>query len=156
MRKISIIIILFFIAISLSSCKDKDSNNYIEINNHRQDGTSKKFKVEIADTPDLRYQGLSNREGLCEDCGMLFKFDNKKVRTFVMRNMNFPIDIIWIDDDRRNGGASKIIGISKNLPPEGADYKNFYKSDGPANYVLEINAGLSDKYNFKAGDLISY
>ena len=54
-------------------------------------------------------------------------------------------DIIFIRDN-------KIINIHKNLEPEGKNYKGRYSSDGPANYVLEINAGLSDTFGIKKGD----
>jgi PBP1b-binding outer membrane lipoprotein LpoB len=47
------------------------------------------IKVEIADTPELQYQGLSFKKSLCADCGMLFIFKERSEKTFVMRNMNF-------------------------------------------------------------------
>lgn len=116
------------------------SENIIEIN-------GKEIKVEIADTPELQYLGLSNRESLCANCGMLFKFNDKQIRTFVMHNMNFPLDIIWID-------GNMIVGISENLPLEGADYKNRYRSPAPVDYVLEVNAGFAEGNNIKVGDEI--
>jgi uncharacterized membrane protein (UPF0127 family) len=105
--------------------------------------------VEIADTAEKHYQGLSNRKNLCDDCGMLFIFPDKKDRIFVMRNMNFPLDIIWIDDD-------KIVKIDKNLPPEDENPVNNYSSDAPVDYVLEVNEGFADKNNIKAGDKIIF
>lgn len=103
--------------------------------------------VEIANTAEKHYQGLSNRKNLCDNCGMLFIFPDKKERTFVMRNMNFPLDIIWIDDD-------KIVKIDKNLLPEGENPVNNYSPDIPVNYVLEVNGGFADKNNIKTGDKI--
>lgn len=103
--------------------------------------------VEIADTAEKHYKGLSNRENLCDDCGMFFVFPDKKERTFVMRNMNFPLDIIWIDGD-------KIIKIDKNLMPEKENPQNIYNSGAPVNYVLEVNSGFCNGNNIKTGDKI--
>jgi uncharacterized protein len=103
------------------------------------------FNIEIADTPEKQIKGLSNHKALPDNKAMLFVFSKKQIQNFWMKDMNFPLDIIWIDD-------IKIIKIDKNLPPEGSVPKNIYSSISPVNYVLEINAGLSDKYNLKVGD----
>ncbi|MCK5510280.1 DUF192 domain-containing protein [Candidatus Parcubacteria bacterium] len=101
--------------------------------------------VELADTPEKHIQGLSDKKELIG--GMLFLFDNKKVRNFWMKNMNFPIDIIWID----NG---KIVNISENLQPEGERPEKTYSSIYPVNYVLEVNAGFCEENNILIGDKI--
>lgn len=107
------------------------------------------FKVEVMDTPEKQQQGLSGREKLPQNQGMLFVFDEKSYHYFWMKNMNFPIDIIFIDDD-------KIVSIVKNAPPAKSGEENppLYKSGGPINRVLEVNSGLSDKYEFKVGDKV--
>lgn len=105
--------------------------------------------VEIADTAEKHYQGLSNRKNLCDNCGMLFIFPDKKERAFVMRDMNFPLDIIWISND-------KIVKIDKNLLPEGSNPKMLYSSGQPVNYVLEMNSGYAGKHGFKTGDMVKY
>jgi uncharacterized membrane protein (UPF0127 family) len=65
-----------------------------------------------------------------------------------MKDMLFPIDIIWIKD-------FKIVDIASNVLPEGAknilELKVYYPKD-KADKVLEINAGLAEKYGFKIGD----
>lgn len=110
---------------------------------------SKIIKVEIADEFKEQIQGLSDRKNLCPECGMLFIFNNKQERTFWMKNMNFPIDIIWLND--------KIItNISHNLPPEGDKPENLYKSSSNVNYVLEVNSGFSEKNNIKTGDRVIF
>lgn len=117
------------------------NENVVKINN-------KKIKVELAQSNEEAYRGLSFRKELCSDCGMLFIFPEARERTFVMRNMLIPLDIIFIRDNQ-------IINIHKNLPPEGENYKGRYSSQGPANYVLEVNAGLSDSFGIKKGDELS-
>lgn len=106
------------------------------------------FKAEIADTPAKQAHGLSGRFRLAKDKGMLFVFKGLEKRGFWMAGMKFPLDIIWIS----NG---KITGISENLPPArsmiGAPT---YYSPEPADWVLEINAGLAGELGIKAGDLV--
>ena len=99
--------------------------------------------VELANIPEKYIQGLSDSEELIG--GMLFLFDERQVRNFWMKNMNFPIDIIWID----NG---KIVNISKNLLPEGEKPQKTYNSIYPVNYVLEVIAGFCDENNILIGD----
>ena len=108
------------------------------------------FKVQIADSEDKRIKGLSGKRNLPEDEGMLFIFDKKERYAFWMKDMNFPIDIIYIEDD-------KVVDIKKNAQPLKDEESNpqTFKSSTPANYVLEINAGLADKYGIKNGDTIT-
>jgi len=102
------------------------------------------FKLEIVSDPLDVYRGLSNRKELCEKCGMLFVFPDLSERTFVMRNMNFPLDIIFLAEGR-------IVKIHANLPPEGSNVKNLYSSNAPADQVLEINAGLAAQLGLREG-----
>ncbi len=109
----------------------------------------KTFVLEIADLPEQQIQGLSDRPYLPENQGMLFIFPEKEIQTFWMYRMRFPLDILWIDD-------GKVVKIDKNIPPEGDQPQNRYASDRPVNRVLEINAGLADKYHIKEGDTVFF
>lgn len=102
------------------------------------------IEVEIADTPELRSGGLSARESLPSDQGMLFVFESSDFHSFYMRDMNFPIDIIWMDDD------FQVIDISKNLPPE--SYPELFRPQVPSRYVLEVVAGFADSHQIEIGD----
>ena len=102
------------------------------------------IKVEIARSPQSQYQGLSGREALCPACGMLFIFPNKQELEFVMRDMKFPLDIIFIADGR-------VINIFENLQPEASQPTNFYKSTGAADQVLELNSGDARRYGINIG-----
>ena len=103
------------------------------------------IKVLIADEPAELTQGLSDRPYLEADQGMLFVFPDSQVRSFWMKNMHFPLDIIWIDDNN-------IINISQNLPPEGEQPQNHYSSVLPVNYVLEVIAGFAAENEIVVGD----
>ena len=105
------------------------------------------IKVSLASTPAEQYTGLSGSRSLCVTCGMLFVFPQKQIQQFVMRDMNYPLDIIWISDN-------KIIKIDANLPPTGSNPEVIYSSELPVNYVLEVNSGYSDKYNLEVGSSI--
>jgi len=107
----------------------------------------KKFKVEIADDDWETREGLSGREKLREDGGMLFVFPKSDYYGFWMKDMKFPIDIIWID-----GG--KITDIKQKAPVPAANSLEKYITVVPARYVLEINSGLVEKYGFKIGDKV--
>lgn len=112
----------------------------VEINNHV-------IWADLALEPAEQYRGLSGREYLCADCGLLFVFPDSAPRSFVMREMNFPLDIIFINDGR-------IINIEAEAQPEGIDPENFYLSAGSADMVLEVPAGTSHTQAWEPGLLV--
>ena len=107
------------------------------------------FIVDIAITAKEKEIGLGYRESLPSDHGMLFVYDHKEIYSYWMRNMKFPIDIVWIDD-------RTIVDITKNVPVSGKPVSELpiYHPIVPADKVLEINAGLSDRYGIFVGDKI--
>jgi len=108
------------------------------------------YAVELAKTPKDQQLGLSGRKSLPQDQGMLFVFTTAAKYPFWMKEMNFPLDMIFIKDN-------KIVTIFTNVPvPKDPKATNIpvYTPTQPANYVLEINAGQVKKYNFKNGDTV--
>ncbi len=103
----------------------------------------------LADTDEERVRGLSGRERLEPDKGMLFVFPDYAVRSFWMKEMKFPIDIIWIKDNR-------VIGIEPNAPQPRtfSELLKTYQSPEPVNYVLEVNAGFMKKFSLGAGAVV--
>lgn len=109
------------------------------------------INIEIAKTNDERSKGLSNRTSLNENTGMIFVFPKNSKPVFWMKDTKIPLDIIWINDN-------KIIGIDKNVEPELGivDIKlKKYPAPDDVDYVLEVNAGFSDKNNIKLDQTIS-
>jgi uncharacterized membrane protein (UPF0127 family) len=102
-------------------------------------------KVEIADNPDLRERGLMYRSNLCENCGMLFIFPSEGKYGFWMKNTKIPLDIIWIDKNK------KIIDIISAEPCSSESCRTYYSSN-PALYVLEVNSGYAAINGIKIGD----
>ncbi len=102
--------------------------------------------VELADTHAERVQGLSGHEPLADDEGMLFLFEMKEIQGFWMKDMLFPIDIIWIDDDT-------VVGFQQNAQPENPA-KTIYYSPVPMDRVLEVQAGFVAQNEVKVGDVL--
>lgn len=106
----------------------------------------KMFDAEVADTNELRQKGLSGRKSLDADKAMLFTFDAPDYYGFWMKNMKFPIDIIWLD------AARKIIYMEKDVRPE--SYPEGFRPDKKASYVIEFSAGIADELGLRLGDTV--
>lgn len=95
------------------------------------------YVVEVADTPAARERGLSGRESLAEKTGMLFVFEKSLIPGFWMKDMRFPIDIVWIRENKT------VAGVVENFTP--ASFPRVENPDEPVRYVLEIPAGTVKK-----------
>ncbi len=105
------------------------------------------FELEIADEAGEQAKGLSGRDSLDKDTGMLFKFDRAEEQCFWMRKMRFNLDIIWLNEEKT---AVKIIqNVSPDTYPE-----QFCVDD--TNYVLEFNAGFAGRYGLKPGTRLQF
>lgn len=123
----------------------KETKNIVKIN-----GTE--IEVEIVKTPEDRKIGLAKYENLDKNKGMLFVFEEKDVKpVFWMKDVKFPIDIVWIDD-------GKVIEISENIPPVPANTPDYkiprYQPAQTIDQVLEISTGEADRKGIKAGDAV--
>lgn len=108
----------------------------------------KALKVDIADNEQERSRGLSGRKSLGKNEGILFVFQTPDKYSFWMKDMRFPLDIIWIDENK------KISAVSKNIFPE--TFPASFSPSDSVKYVLEVNAGWTEKNGVKAGDLIEF
>ena len=107
----------------------------------------KTFEIEFARTAQETEVGLMYRKSMKENQGMLFVFHDERPRSFWMKNTYIPLDIIYLDKDKR------IVSIAKNAEPLSETSR---PSEGEAMYVLEINGGLSDKIGLSKGDRMTY
>ena len=103
---------------------------------------------EVAEASFERRCGLSLRDTLPEDQGMLFVFKDKGFYGIWMKDMRFPIDIIWIDE------ALRIVDIKRNVLPE--SYPAVFKPKTEALYVIETLAGVAQKYGIVVGDTVTF
>jgi len=120
-----------------------------------------RINVEIMQTAAEREQGLSGHEPLADNQGMLFIFEKSGLYGFWMKDMLFSIDIIWFTptcpEPCRGGeveGPARIVHIEKNVAPN--TYPKVFAPKEPAQYVLELNAGLADKYDWHENDEVKF
>lgn len=147
---IAIIIISFFLfrsnfsASNLPFQSEQLTAKELLINNVR-------LKVEIADTQDKRSKGLGGKPSLATDEGMLFIFPENGRYPFWMKGLNFPLDFVWIKDD-------KVADLTQNVPQPVVGQPDsslpIYQSKEDINKVLEVSAGTIQRLNIKVGDVI--
>lgn len=101
--------------------------------------------VTVADTPALRAQGLSFRDSIKQNEGMLFVFETPEMSGFWMKDMSFSIDVIWFDKEKR------IIDVWENADPQ--SYPRIVTPRVPAQFVLEVPAGFFKENKLKIGNM---
>jgi len=105
--------------------------------------------ADVSDTDALQFQGLSGRTSLEEGASMLFIFPKDGQYRFWMKDMQFSIDMIWLD------ATKKIISIESDVSPE-----SYPESFGPltstTRYVLEVPTGTAKKFDLKVGDMLNW
>ncbi len=162
MKKNIYLLIIACIILSIFSCKTdtKNNQNLVKEVTFTKEGELSLYTqkdsvstpittldIEIADDDYQIQTGLMYRKSMQDKQGMLFIFPEEAPRSFYMKNTEFALDIIFINAD------NKIVSIQKNAIPLN---EASLPSDGPAQYVLEVNAKLTDTWNLKAGDSISF
>jgi hypothetical protein len=106
--------------------------------------------VEVSDTPAKRQQGLSDRPRLKKGWGMLFVFEHSGRHGFWMKDMNFPIDILWLRNRR-------VVYVAENIPPPSSGESSVTVTpDKSANLVLELDAGQARALDLSVGSILDY
>jgi uncharacterized membrane protein (UPF0127 family) len=106
--------------------------------------------VEVAADDATRQQGLMYRDRLPETNGMIFIFQQSAEYPFWMKNTLIPLDMIWIDDQKR------IVHVTSNVPPCKDDPCPSYPPNAIARYVLETAAGVAAKHKLAAGQTLRF
>ncbi len=155
MKKILILVILIIIATFTYQFIDQNLLPFIKKPASTQDNIATiringaTYKISVADNEVSRAQGLSGKQKLEKDEGLLFLFPQKDKYGFWMKDMLFPIDIIWLDED-------VIADISHSVQiPLSPTYVPSYYPKAPVNKVLEVNAGEAKKNNFTIGQKVT-
>lgn len=130
-------VVIAALILGLSDSPGLSDSQILAIGRHR-------FYIEIADEAEEHTRGLSGRPSLGPKAGMLFIFPQPAKYGFWMKEMNFPLDFVWIS-------GTKIIGTTQNVPPVCCDF--YYPPEG-VDKVLEINAGQVEKFDIKPGDSV--
>jgi uncharacterized membrane protein (UPF0127 family) len=150
------ILSLFFATESCKETKEKKSitkevsfqkEGELKLIKANNDSVVASLDIEIAEGEYETQTGLMYRKSMQDDRGMLFIFDDEIRRSFYMKNTEFALDIIFIN------GENEIVNIQKNAQP--LDQTSL-PSAAPAKYVLEVSAGLSDKWGLEAEDKIEW
>ncbi len=118
--------------------KKREAHRTIPITIHKEI-----YTVVVADTPVLRTQGLSDTSVLPYD-GMLFVFDAPSKPSFWMKDMQYALDFVWLDSQK------KVVDIHENITPE--TYPNTITPKSESQYVLELKAGFLKEHDIKIGE----
>lgn len=108
----------------------------------------KKVELTIVSTSEGRTRGLSGVESLPENSAMFFVFSDLDKYGIWMKDMNFPIDIIWLDE------KGVIVHIEHNVAPE--SYPRTFFPPEKSLYILETNAGFAHKNNLSVGNKLNF
>jgi len=141
-----------FLILSLAGCDN--SGKAQKYNTVSLEISNQTIQVEIADSPPEWELGLSYRDTLADDHGMLFVFPNESRRVFWMRGCNFDIDVAYIES---NGTISEIITMKKeplDTPPE--SLKTYPSQSTTIKYVLEMIGGWFEKHEIPASTRIKF
>jgi uncharacterized protein len=103
-------------------------------------------RVSVADDPALRTKGLSGVTSLRTNEGKLFVFPENGKHGIWMKDMLFPIDILWIDENLR------IVHIAEKIDP--STYPTIFAPEEDARFVLETNAFFVDSFRISVGDSV--
>lgn len=149
MRYGIVIAVIVIIGLGLIAAYNMIGDSNWQMQESRVCFESECFTAELAITPDEQSRGLMFREQMDEDRGMLFVFENEAIHSFWMKNTLIPLDIIWIDS------SSKVVFISKGVQPCKSVSCPTVNPGTNAKYVLEINAGVSDRIGLSVGDQVT-
>jgi len=124
----------------ISACATAGSDSWVELK-------GKRFTVEVADDDAERSRGLMFRDELAADHGMVFIHDEEAPQSYWMKNTRIPLDILFFDHSR------KLVSTQQRIPPCSlGDRCPPFRSEVPALYALELNAGMAESLGVQAGD----
>ena len=106
------------------------------------------FTASVAATDETRQKGLSGVKELPKDRAMLFVFPLSRTYGIWMKDMKIPIDVVWLDDDR------KVIHIVHDMQPD--SYPTIYRPKLPARYVIELPAGTAKERSIRVGTVANF
>lgn len=112
--------------------------------------SNKKYTLRVADTPQLRSQGLSSTESLPQNEGMLFVFKTPNHACFWMKDMKYSLDMIWLDENK------KVVNVAANISPSTYPDENFCSRTKKALYVIELNAGEIENARIFLGQTLKF
>ncbi|MAO07662.1 MAG: hypothetical protein CL596_03010 [Alteromonas sp.] len=159
MKKLVFLIASILVAVSFG-CKEKPESKEVltkevifkkegelQLKKASSDSVLVSLEIEIAEDEYETQTGLMYRKEMQKNRGMLFIFEAETPRSFYMKNTEFPLDIIFLN------ASNEVVSIQKNAQPFD---QTSLPSEGPAKYVLEVNAGMTNLWNLEKGDLMDF
>jgi uncharacterized membrane protein (UPF0127 family) len=148
MRAPSLQFVLLLLWLALAGCGESTKPGHTKV--IFPDGT--KISALLRITPQEQATGMMYRTSLPKDEGMLFLHVTEEQRSYWMYQCEIPLDIIWMDRNRR------IVEMAKGAPPcrEVAERCPSYGGTQPSQYVLEVAAGVADAHNLRVGDVLQF
>ncbi|MEI7473484.1 MAG: DUF192 domain-containing protein [bacterium] len=141
------LLISFLLCVLILSVNTNVNANYLKIVKVKINDV--KVSLEVADNDKDRETGLMNRKTLSEHQGMLFLFDKTQEVYFWMKNVNFPLDMLFV---RKN----KIVNFYSKVPTCKATTCPIYPSSEQVDSVIELKSGFCEKYKIKIGQKIYF
>ncbi|MDQ5885002.1 MAG: uncharacterized protein QG645_164 [Patescibacteria group bacterium] len=143
-KTIFIAVVLFVIALlCLAIFFAKTNNNIAKV----QIGDVN-YSLELVSTDATRQQGLSEKPNLEPNTGMLFDFKQNGYWQIWMKDMNFAIDILWLNNQKQ------VVGVKQDALPQ--NYPESYGAEQQSQYVVELPAGSVNERNIKIGDTLTW
>ena len=159
-RSVFSLVLISVLLIGMESCKEAPPKQAIETPevSFNKEGELSIFKansdtllttldIEIAESDYETQTGLMYRSGMGENQAMFFVFDYVGWHSFYMKNTEFALDILFIDENL------KVASFKDNAQPLD---ESGISSEAPVQYVLEVNAGLREKWGVSVGDSVAY
>jgi uncharacterized membrane protein (UPF0127 family) len=134
------LLVLLFIFIKGQSVSSFPGYTETELNLHVHN-----LMLYIADNDKTREQGLSEIKKLKDNEGMIFIFNKPDYYAFWMKDMNFPLDFIYLNNN-------KVVDIKENISPQ--TYPQAFEPVNPSDKIIEVNVGTVQKLSIKKGDII--
>lgn len=135
------VVLLFALGMHLTKREPSTLDTMLPVSTIHIDSVA--LRVEVATTAGQQEQGLSGRASLAEGAGMLFVFDEIATWGIWMKDMRFPLDIVWADD---TGG---VVTVAHDISPD--TYPQVFYPTEPARYVLEVPAGFTTVHGVAEG-----
>jgi len=107
------------------------------------------LEVEVAKSDNEKRRGLSQRDELRNDRGMIFIYEKEGEYSFWMKGVKFSLDFIWLKGD-------KIVDITKNVQPPRDENYEIYRPSEPVDKILEVKAGWCDSHEVKIGQKVKF
>lgn len=162
---VGVLIIVGSFILFFSSKTPRLRSGQVTVSIHQVVINGASIKVELAQTEAERGLGLSGHKPLADNEGMLFIFDKPMTYAFWMKDMLFPLDMVWIapspsprtvleEAPKDRPFSGRIVDITHNAKPE--SFPETFSPVTPAQYVLEVNADISQKNNWVIGDEVKF